>query len=142
MTPGYRQDELDAAGIMPEQIACIYGELRHRERLRREWKWSLRGHFFAMTSCKTGQRYKAHHRRAFADGDMTCLPSFDVLAQEIASHYPELSGDDCCQRLFDLISERVDRLPPAEDTYRNAIDTILDDATVGVCERHSTNEPF
>ena len=125
MNGGYRSSELKRAGISPLRVRAVYQELRERELSRRQWKWAVRGAFFAMSGCGTGQRYKATYRHSFSAGDVTNLPALDVLAREMAANFPELDCEDCTERLFELIREPVDRMPPSEATYRKAVDLAL-----------------
>lgn len=141
ITNDYRQDEVTAMGLTAEQIAAHYGELREQERLQREWKWNIRDAAASMYGGMNVREFKNRNRRAFNCGDMTNIPGFDSMAQELASWFPELDDDDKCQRLFDLLREPFDRLPPAEDTYREAIDRLLDDIRTGhVAEYDYTTE--
>lgn len=135
-TTDYRSDELSR--VDATDLEGIYAELRERERLQREWKWAVRNEFWRMSGHGTGQRYKARYRKAFRNGDMTYLNAFDVITDELCETFPELAGDDACQRVFDLIAEGVDRMPAAEETYRKAVDRLLDEPgreePVSVCE--------
>jgi hypothetical protein len=138
----YRKDELEALGVAAAQIDATYWELRERERQQREWKWNVRDTFFSLSGCGTGQRYKTIHRRALTEGDMTNLPSFDVLTCEMVAFFPELDCGDACQRLFELVCEPYDRLPPAADSYREAIDRVLDDICSGSVAAFDCATPY
>ena len=54
--------------------------------------------------------------------DYTCVPGYDDLAQEVAAVHPEYSGDDGTERLFDILFSPYNRMPSAEELYRQALE--------------------
>ncbi|MBN2024946.1 MAG: hypothetical protein JW809_19370 [Pirellulales bacterium] len=102
-----------------------YHHVRFQQRERRAWKWTIRDAFL----CRTGYRhlghYKAAFRRAFTDGDHDRIAGFDVLAQSLAAEHPELAQDqDPAARLWELVCEPIDRMPPPRDSVAKAVDLL------------------
>lgn len=129
--------EAKELGLKRADIRALYCELRERDTLAREWKWAIRSDAFDRSGY--GRSFKSVYRRAFADGDMTQIPCFDMLAQELSWEHPELTRDgDPATALWELLSEPVDRLPAAADTYRETIDLLAD----GYVARADTVVPF
>ena len=110
-------------GLDWSHVRAIYCELRELETARIARTLEMRRAAFQAFSHKHGGRYKLAHRQAFNGGDMTSLPHFDEVAQELAStDIPELGQDDPAAALWQLISEPAPHLPTADETMRQAID--------------------
>lgn len=120
------------SGVPLAALTDVYREFRQLARQEQEWMWELRKRVWSEYAYTPESRDFWRHgmqvrfRYAFAEGDMTNIPRWDDVAQSMACEFPELSGnDDVSQRLFELIREPHNRLPTAEETWREAFDYCL-----------------
>lgn len=51
--------------------------------------------------------------------DLTSIPGYDTLAQEVSSYFPEYADPEC---LWDFLLSPYDRMPSKEELYRKALD--------------------
>jgi hypothetical protein len=125
MTHAELKAEAKRQGLVWSEVRAMYGELRERELQRRAWKWAIREEAFALSG--RGKHFKSTYRKVITGGDQDQIPGFDVLAQELAAIFPELARDgDPASYLWELIREPADNLPPAYETYLEAMDLLAD----------------
>ena len=66
--------------------------------------------------------FLSRYGRLVARGDdITSIPRYDTIAQEVGWYFPEYADDDGTQRLWDFLLSPYDRLPPAEELWRKAL---------------------
>lgn len=54
--------------------------------------------------------------------DLTAIPGYDTIAQELTWQFPEYAGPDGTERLWDFLLSPYDRMPPTDELYRKALD--------------------
>lgn len=121
--------EAEAIGLRWDDVQTMYRELREREKEQRRWKWNIRREAWDRAGYRSGAHWKLANRNATNGGDMASIVGFDGLAQGMAMSFPELGStdsDEPARKLWSLLTELVDRLPPPEKTYREAIELLVD----------------
>jgi len=115
--------EAREAGLDWTDVRCLYCELRENELYARERKWTLRAEAFERSGY--GMHFKAVYRKAFTTGDHSEIPCFDGLAASMTYEFPELNAyGDPAAALYEVLCEPQDLLPPASETYRQAIEIL------------------
>ena len=56
--------------------------------------------------------------------DYTVIRNHDVIAQEVASHFPEYEGDDGTEQLFGELLSEYDPMPSRETMFNMAMDLL------------------
>lgn len=121
-----RAEEL---GLRWEDVQAEYRDIRRFEYDCRSYGWHLR--------YLVGQAYgvpnlgilKGRYRRAFEGGDRDMLPRFDEVADGLALQFPDLARDgDPAEALWNIIAANWDDMPPADESWSEAIDRCLDRA--------------
>lgn len=138
--PGDIRKAALAVGIPLPVLHGTYQQFRQLARLEREPYWNIRRavwkHYAYSDESLSFWRHGMHarFRRAFEEGDCTNIPGWDDVAKSMAAEFPELAGEDnISQRLFELIREPHQRMPTAEETWREVLDYLR--------TRYETNEP-
>lgn len=129
-------------GIAPAALEDAVREMQAAERMSREREEQLRQDVWARYAwtrgCLSFWRHgmRKRFRRAFGDGDRTLIPKFDDVAKALASHYPEylgdgeaVSGNDCAERLYDLLAAPMRRLTPLAELVAAAVAALDDGPT-------------
>jgi hypothetical protein len=62
--------------------------------------------------------------RAFADGDRTLIPGFDVMADGLKYEFPQFDNDDPAEAVFEYLQRDAIRLRPAPVVYRDALELV------------------
>lgn len=117
------------AVIPLDVLLATYAELRQLARFERETGRKMRKRVRSQYAYSVESRpfwrhgMQARFGRAFAEGDMTNIPGWDDVAQSIKAEFPELTNvDDVAQHLFELIREPHQTMPPASETWQEALD--------------------
>jgi len=132
-------DRIEQVKAEAKQEGIAWGDLRNvAQQIRREEK-QKREHANEVRQtawhCVTAHRprswpfwrhgFLARWGHRIAKGqDYTCIPRYDLIAQEVASAFPEYDTDDGTDRLFDLLLSPYDRLPSAADIYAMAFERL------------------
>lgn len=66
-------------------------------------------------------------KRFARGGDLTHIPKYDTIAQELSWYFPEYAGPDGTERLWEFLMSPYDRMPDRERMYVRALNTVLAD---------------
>jgi len=80
--------------------------------------------------------YSRWGRRIARGADYTVIPRYDEIAQEVGWYFPEYSGDDGTERLFEFLLSPYDKLPTREEIYRKAMDLVECHKAMDLVECH------
>ena len=123
--------EANAAGVPWAEVKAAYCQLKDQEIAKRQrpnavcqdaWIiatfnspgcWPFWRHGFAS---RYGQRVER--------SDLTAVPGYDEIGQQIATEYPEYSDSAGTERLFEFLMSDYNRLPTSGQLYRQALDQV------------------
>ena len=116
-------------GLPWARVLAVYRQVKTEERAKRERPDEVR--------CVAWTCFTAHSpgcwpfwyhgfRKRYGDriargADHTCIPGYDVLAQQMAAEFPEYRTDDGTQRLWDFLLSVRDRMPSRDEMIRRAM---------------------
>lgn len=152
MSQQYRQEARER-GIKWAVVLAIYTELKAEERGKRERPNEVRAaawtmHTASVPGCWPFWRHgflSRFGRRIAKGADHTVVAGYDEIAQQIGTWFPEYADDDGTERLWDFLLSPYDKMPPAEELYRKAIDRaelIEADKTTSTSTSTVTSTPF
>jgi hypothetical protein len=120
--------EAASLGLAWSDVQPAYQELKAAEWDRRQRPNEIRAVAWQMATASTPgswpfwrHGFVSRWGRLVERSDYTAVPAYDEIAQEIATEFPEYGGDDGTERLWDFLLSPYDRMPPAEQLYRQAI---------------------
>jgi len=127
--PSEIRAEARANRVDLDELRAEYAGLRELARQEREWLWDLRKRVWSLYAwtpkCRPFWQHGLHRKfaKAFAEGDRTNIPRWDDVAQSMAEECPELRGvEDPAERLFELLREPHEKMPPTAETWALALD--------------------
>ena len=105
-------------------------EIEELERAKREHAWEIRRTaaecYFGRDRVYWAGRWATIFQEQFgkliASGrDLTAIPRYDDLAQEVAAVFPEYQAEDGTARLWDFLLSPHDPLPSRDEIVRQAV---------------------
>lgn len=118
------------AGIAWPVLEATYKELKARAQAERQGANELRQQAWFTAMVRTPYRnqfWRVGFRHLWGDlydaGDVSRVPNYDTLAQEVAIAFPEWT--DRADELWAFLMSPYDRVPPAVDLYAEALDLLL-----------------
>lgn len=131
--PAKRGDPLRAEarerGLPWARVLAVYEQVKEEERAKRQRPDEIRRVAWTCFTAHSpgcwpfwyhGFRKRYEHRLA-RGADHTCIPGYDVLAQQIAAEYPEYRTEDGTERLWDFLLSPRDRMPTRLEMIRRAM---------------------
>lgn len=92
--------------------------------------------------------FQARFAARFARGaDFTIIPGYDLIAQEVASQFPEFEGEHAgdvsgCNTLWEFLLSSYEPWPPRETFYWKAIDQLQEQRALATEEELCQTTPF
>lgn len=123
-------------GLYWPAVLEAYDQIRTEWKTRHEHPDEVRRAAWAIASssgCYPFWRFGFQKRwgKRVEELDHTIVPRYDEIAQEVAWYFPEYSGDDGAERLFDFLFSIREPMPSAETMYRQAMDRVEFDLMAG-----------
>jgi len=117
-------------GVPWAAVRGAYQELKASESERREHPNQVRAAAWCVATARTPgcwpfwrHGFLSRWGHKLAQGhDYTSIPGYDTISQEIGWMFPEYTGDDGTERLWDFLLSAYDRMPSSEQLYRRALD--------------------
>lgn len=106
-----------------EEVQGQEMEKRSHSDLVRQSAWHLKTALEPHLSCFWRYGFAKPWKRwpKLLERDYTVIANHDVLAQEVASHFPEYTKDDGAERLFGELLTEHDPMPSRETMYAMAM---------------------
>ena len=117
-------------GISWSDVCDAYHELRASQREGCEHENALRQRAWEKMVTPGSHPFWRHGfyvrwPRAFAEGDRTLIPGFDVVADGLSYEFPELRGEnDPAATLYDILCKPYVRMPDRDKTWQQAFDQV------------------
>jgi len=119
-----------ANGIRWSDVLDAYRGLRQQQRCEREYDAEIRKivwrSYQYTPNCLDFYRIGMQRRfpRAFADGDRTLIPGFDVVVDGLKYSFPQFDVDDPAEAVFDYLAREPVRMPDTFTTWREAYELV------------------
>jgi len=123
----------DVQAVYEELKAEAY-EIRERPNEIRRVAWTM----YTSAGCHSFWRHGFVARfgdRMARGADLTSIPFYDELAQQVSWEFPEYADDAGTERLWDFLLSPYDKLPSAASLYAEALDRVECGSTVD--DRHA-----
>lgn len=123
--------EAKSRGLIWSAVHAMYQELKSNEQEARRHPNDVRSTAWMFVTANTPgswdfwrHGFSSRWGRRVAQRDYTLVPGYDELGQEIATVFPEYSGDNGTARLFDFLFSPYEKMPNRESLYRDAMDEV------------------
>lgn len=110
-------------------VQDAYRQIRHEEWEKRQRPREIRRAAWCMATSPGcwpfwGIGFQKRWGKRAAELDYTVVPRYDEIVQEIGWYFPEYAHDNGAEELFEFLFRPYDRMPSAEEMYRQAMDRV------------------